>query len=76
MEIYIVGGRFERVVVDIVGLFFKIVNDNVYILVILDYFSKFVEIFLILNMEVKTIVNVFFWGWIKRYGCLYEFYSD
>lgn len=76
METYTVGGRFERVAADIAGPFPKTANDNVYILVISDYFSKFAEIFPIPNMEAKTIANVFFRGWIKRYGCPYEFHSD
>ena len=76
MQHYIAGGRFERVAADIAGPFPKTKNDNVYILVISDYFTKFTEIYPIPNMEAKTIANVFFRGWIKRYGCPYEFHSD
>ena len=76
MESYVAGGRFERVAADIAGPFQKTANKNVYILVISDYFTKFSEIYPIPNMEAKTIASVFFRGWIKRYGCPYEFHSD
>ena len=76
MKSYITGGRFERVAADIAGPFPKTANENVYILVISDYFTKFSEIYPIPNMEAKTIASVFFRGWIKRYGCPREFHSD
>ena len=76
MESYVAGGRFERVAADIAGPFPKTANENVYILVISDYFTKFSEMYPIPNMEAKTIASVFFRGWIKRYGCPYEFHSD
>lgn len=76
MELFIIGGCWERIVVDIVGLFLKFESGNVYIFVVVDYFIKFVEIFLILNMEVEIVVNVIFKGWIKCYGCFYVLYID
>ena len=76
MKSYITGGRFELVAANIVGPFPNPANENVYILVISDYFTKFSEIYPIPNMEAKTIASVFFRGWIKRYGCPREFHSD
>lgn len=70
MKIYFSGVKFERIVIDIVGLFLKINNGFVYILVIVDYFIKFIEIFLFWDIEVEIVVNIIFWGWIKSYGCL------
>lgn len=70
MKIYFSGVKFERIVIDIVGLFLKINNGFVYILVIVDYFIKFIEIFLFWDIEVEIVVNIIFCGWIKSYGCL------
>lgn len=42
----------ERIVIDIFGEFLVIDKGNCYILVVLDYFIKWIEVFLMLNMEV------------------------
>lgn len=62
MKIYFSGVKFERIVIDIVGLFLKINNGFVYILVIVDYFIKFIEIFLFWDIEVEIVVNIIFFG--------------
>lgn len=76
MESFITGGRWERIAADIAGPFPKSESGNVYILVVADYFTKFVEIFPIPNMEAETVANVIFKGWIKRYGCPYALHTD
>lgn len=76
MKSYVLGVWFERIVVDLVGLFFKFGNGNMYIFVVVDYFFNYIEIYLLFNMEVDIIVDVVFCGWIKCYGCLYEIYID
>lgn len=76
MKSYVLGGRFERIEVDLVGLLFKFENENVYFFVVVYYFFKYMEIYLLFNMEVEIIVDVVFCGWIKCYGCLYEIYID
>ena len=47
-----------------------------YILVVADYFSKFIEIFPLSNIEAETVAEVIFKGWIKRYGCPGAIHSD
>ncbi|XP_061170353.1 uncharacterized protein LOC133179669 [Saccostrea echinata] len=76
MESFIAGGRFERIAADIAGPFPKTASENVYILVVADYFTKFVEIFPIPNMEAETVASVIFKGWIKRYGCPHALHTD
>lgn len=66
---YLSGVKFERIGVDIVGLFFKLMNGFMYIIVILDYFIKFMEIFFLRNIDVEIVVEILFKGWIKCYGC-------
>ena len=41
-----------------------------------DYFSKLVEIFPSPNIRAETVADVFFRGWIKRYGCPREIHLD
>lgn len=76
MKRYLVGEKFEWIVVDIIGLFLKLENGNFYIFVVVDYFLKFMEIFLLLNIEVEIVVDVIFKRWIKMYGCFGEIYID
>lgn len=51
-------------------------NGNMYILAVVDYFSKYTEIYPLPNMEAETIADAVFRGWIKRYGCPYEIHID
>lgn len=58
MKILVVGILMERIVLDIVGELLRIENGNWYILVICDYFIKWVEVFVMLNMEIVIIVRL------------------
>lgn len=48
----------DRIVIDILGEFLLIENGNKYILVIFDYFIKWMESFVMLNMEVVIVVRI------------------
>lgn len=76
MKRYLAGEKFERIAIDITGPFPKSENGNLYILVVADYFSKFMEIFPLPNIEAETVADVIFKGWIKRYGCPGEIHTD
>lgn len=76
MKRYLAGEKFERIAIDITGPFPKSENGHLYILVVADYFSKFMEIFPLPNIEVETVAEVIFKGWIKRYGCPGEIHTD
>lgn len=73
MKRYLAGEKFERIAIDITGPFPKSENRNLYILVVADYFSKFMEIFPLPNIEAETVADEIFKGWIKRYG---EIHTD
>lgn len=75
MKRYLVGEKFEWIVIDIIRLFLKLENGNFYIFVVVDYFIKFMEIFLLLNLEVEIVVDVIFKGWIRMDG-FGEIYID
>ena len=76
MKSYIMGARFERLASDIAGPFPTSERGNSYILVIQDYFTKFIEVYPISNMEAETVADVFLKGWIKIYGCPVELHTD
>lgn len=42
----------------------------------MDYFTKFAEIFPLMNIQADTVAKVMFKGWIKRYGCLGSIHLD
>ena len=66
---FTVGGRFERLPTDIQGpMSITEQNKNRYILVVGDYFSKWIVIYPMADMQPETVADIIFRGWIKRYG--------
>ena len=49
---------------------------NRYVLVVMDYFRKWPEVYAIPNQEASTIVNVFVNNCVCRYGVPIELHSD
>ena len=58
LKSYVTGGRFERIGTDLAGPFPVSDNGNMYILVVVDYFTKLTEIFPLPNMEAETVTDV------------------
>lgn len=58
MKVVYFGYFLERIVIDILGELFLIKKGNKYILVVVDYYIKWIESFVILNMEFIIIVRV------------------
>lgn len=52
MKVVEIGIFMERVVIDILGELLKIDRGNWYILVVFDYFIKWIDSFVMFNMEV------------------------
>lgn len=61
---------------DIFGLFIFLVKGYKYILFVVDFFSKFLEVFLFKIQELKEIVDVLFFEIFIRYGVLRVIVSD
>ena len=61
---YVLGVPFERIAMDIVGSLLETDRGNVYILVICDYFTKYVEDFALPDQQADTIS--FIEGWVTR----------
>ena len=76
MKSYLSGIKFERIAIDIAGPFVKSDSGYSYILVVVDYFTKYAEIYPLQNMEAETVAEAVFKGWIKRFGCPRELHSD
>ena len=57
---------FERVAMDIVGPLPQSDRGNLYILVICDYFTKFVEAFALPDQRAETVATAFLEGWVTR----------
>lgn len=58
MQIVPSGIPLERIAADILGELPVTENDNRYILVVSDYFTKWTEAFLMPNIEAKTVAKL------------------
>ncbi|KAK9874212.1 hypothetical protein WA026_002568 [Henosepilachna vigintioctopunctata] len=76
MEKYNVGLPFERIAVDVAGPFPTTNDGNKYILVAMDYFSKWPEAYALPNQETQTIARTLVDQFISRYGVPLELHSD
>jgi hypothetical protein len=76
MQQVLAGGPFQRVAMDILGPLPLTDRGNKYILVLGDYFTKWVESYPIPNMEAKTIANVFVSHFVSRFGAPDVLHTD
>ena len=78
LQQYNVGSPFERIAIDLAGPFPVSKSGNKYILVVIDYFTKWPgpEVFAIPNQEAVTVANVVVDRWVSRYGVPMELHSD
>ncbi|XP_063215566.1 retrovirus-related Pol polyprotein from transposon 412 isoform X1 [Bacillus rossius redtenbacheri] len=76
MQAYNVGAPFERIAIDIAGPFPKTKDGNRYILVVMDYFSKWPEAYALPNQEATTIADTLVNNFICRFGVPMELHSD
>lgn len=76
MKQYNVGAPFERVAVDILGPFPVSTSGNRYVVIVMDYFSKWPEAYPISNMDAETVADVIVKQWIARFGVPMELHSD
>ena len=73
---YPVGVPFERVGIDILGPLPESKRGNKYIVVIGDYFTKWIEAFGVPDMEAETVARVLMEGFIARFGLPKQIHSD
>ncbi len=65
---YVVGAPLERVAIDVMGSLVRFTKSNRYLLVIIDYFSKWSEAYALPNHEAKTVATVIVNGFVCRFG--------
>lgn len=76
MRQYNVGSPFERIAVDIAGPFPTTEDGNKYIMVAIDYFSKWVEAYALPNQEAVTVAETLVKELFSRFGVPLELHSD
>ena len=76
MQLTSAGRPMERIAMDIVGELPLTEKSNRYIIVISDYFTKWVEAFAISNMEAKTIAELVAKEVVARFGVPSTIHSD
>ena len=70
------GYPMERVAMDISGPLPKTPDGNRYILVVVDYFTKWPEAYAIPNQEARIIAQQLVDEWICRYGVMQRLHTD
>ena len=76
MKQFNVGAPLERVALDILGPLPTSVRGNKYILIVGDYFTKWVEAFPLENQKAETVAEVFVREFVSRFGVLLQLHSD
>ena len=76
LRTYHVGAPLERVALDILGPLPDSDRGNKYILIIGDYFSKWMEGYAIPNQETTTVARVLVEEFVARFGILRQIHSD
>ena len=71
-----VGQPMERVALDILGPLPLTERRNKYIVVIGDYYTKWIEAFAIPNQEAKTVAKIFFDEFVCRFGAPTYLHTD
>ena len=73
---YVIGCPLERIAVDITGPFVKSAQGNKYLLVVMDYYTKWPEAYPLPNQEATTVARVLVNEFVCRYGVPLELHSD
>ena len=76
MHQYVVGVPFERIALNITFPLPETEQGNKYVLVLSDYFTRWVEAFPIRDIEAKTVADVMLQGFFSRYGVPKQIHSD
>ena len=76
MRQYNVGVPFERIAIDVAGPFPRSNLGNKYVLVAMDYFTKWPEAYAIPNQEAITVAQVLVDNMFTRFGVPLELHSD
>ena len=73
---YHAGAPLERVHIDILGPFASSTSGNIYVLMLVDQFTKWLECYPLPNQSADSIVRKVVDEFIARFGCPLEIHSD
>jgi hypothetical protein len=76
LQLYTVGAPMERIAIDIMGPLPVLENGYRYLLVTMDYFSKWPEVYPIPNQEARTVANALVREFFCRFAIPKELHSD
>ena len=76
MKQYNVGYPGERVAIDVLGPLPESDAGNRYLLVLMDYFTKWPEAYALPNQEARTVATAMLQGFVSRFGVPHELHSD
>ena len=76
LQKYVVGNCFERVGMDLLGPLPLTYEGNKYVLVIADYFSKWVEAYAVPDQSAEATAEILCSRWITLHGCPFELFTD
>jgi hypothetical protein len=68
MHQYNVGAPFERISIDVAGPFPQSDHGNRYLLIAMDYFTKWQEVYAVPNQEATTIADALVTNFFCRFG--------
>ena len=68
MKLYRFGAPMERIAVDVLGPLPETTRGNKYLLIAMDYFTKWPEIYPIPNQEAMTVAEVLVKVFVCRFG--------
>jgi hypothetical protein len=76
MHQYNLGTPFERIAIDVAGPFARSDQGNRYLLIAMDYFTKWPEVYPIPNQEASTVAENLVTNFFCRFGVPRELHSD
>lgn len=76
LQEHVTGAPFERVGIDVLGPFPRSKLGNRFLLVIVDYFTKWPEVIPIPSQTASEIADALVRNWITRYGVPLSIHSD
>ncbi len=76
MQQHLVGSPMERIAIDVLGPLPESDRGNKYLLIAMDYFTKWPEAYVLPNQEAITVAEVLVREFICRFGTPMELHSD
>ena len=73
---YLIAAPLERVALDIVGPFPRSDSGNKYVLVLGDYFTKWMEAYTLRNIGAQTVAETFVHEFVSTFGVPQELHTD